>query len=121
MGDKDIAADQKNIIKRTKECGVGLTSLRDDHLSILIHIKNENENRQNTGKGSHKGIEERINSVIKSLHLLEVEVDESGVMLSLAAYFDTLKADSSMDWLEMKRVKVNNSHYIYLETRELLY
>ena len=121
MGDNDLAADQKNIITRTRECGAGLTSLRDDHLSILANIRNEEEDRRNTGQESDKCIEERINAVTESLQLLEVGVAESGVMLSLAAYFDTLEADSSIAQLEMERVKVNNSHYIYLETRELLY
>ena len=109
MGDNDLAADQKNIITRTRECGAGLTSLRDDHLSILTNIRNEEENRRNTGKGSDKGIEERINAVTESLQLLEVGVAESGVMLSLAAHFDTLEADRSMARLEMRRVKVNSS------------
>ena len=108
MGDNDLAADQKNIITRTRECGAGLTSLRDDHLSILTNIRNEEENRRNTGKGSDKGIEERINAVTESLQLLEVRIDESGVMLSLAAHFDTLEADRSMARLEMRRVKVNS-------------
>ena len=106
MGDNDLAADQKNIIARTRECG-GLTSLRDDHLSILTNIRNEEENRRNTGKGSDKGIEERINAVTKSLQLLEVGAAESGVMLSLAAHLDTLEADRSIALLEMRRVKVN--------------
>ena len=121
MGDNDIAADKKNIITRTRECWAGLTSLRDDHLSILTNIRNEEESRRNTGKGSDKGIEERINAVTESLQLLEVGVAESGVMLSLAAHFDTLEADRSMARLEMKRVKVNKSAFVNLETREPLY
>ena len=107
MGDNDLAANQKNIITRTRECGAGLTSLRDDHLSILTNIRNEEENRRNTGHGSDKGIDERINAVTESLQLLEVGVAESGVMLSLAAHFDTLEADRSIARLEMRRVKVN--------------
>ena len=109
MGDNDLAADQKNIITRTRECGAGLTSLRDDHLSILANIRNEEEDRWNTGQESDKGIEERINAVTESLQLLEVGVAESGVMLSLAEHFDTLEADRSMAQLEMRRVKVNTS------------
>ena len=109
MGDNDLAADKKNIITRTRECGAGLTSLRDDYLSILTNIRNEEENRRNTGKGSDKGIEECINAITESLQLLEVGVAESGVILSLAAHFDTLEADRSMARLEMRRVKVNSS------------
>ena len=109
MGDNDLAADQMNIIARTRECGAGLTSLRDDHLSILANIRNEEEKRRNTIKRSDKGIEERINAVTESLQFLEVGVTESGVMLSLASHFDTLEADRSMAWLEMRRVKVNGS------------
>lgn len=108
MGDNDLAADQKNIIARTRECGTGLTSLRDDHLSILANIRNEEEDRRNTGQESDKGIEERINAVTESLQLLEVGVAESGVMLSLAEHFDTLEADRSMARLEMRRVKDEN-------------
>lgn len=108
MGDNDLAADQKNIIARTRECGAGLTSLRDDHLSILTNIRNEEENRRNTGEGGDKGIEERISAVTESLQLLEVGVAESGVMLSLASHFDTLEADRSMARLEMRRVKDEN-------------
>lgn len=108
MGDNDLAADQKNIIARTRECGAGLTSLRDDHLSILTNIRDEEENRRNTGEGGDKGIEERISAVTESLQLLEVGVAESGVMLSLASHFDTLEADRSMARLEMRRVKDEN-------------
>ena len=95
------------IIARTRECGAGLTSLRDDHLSILSNIRNEEENRRNTGDGGDKGIEERITAVTESLQLLDVGVAESGVMLSLASHFDTLEADRSMARLEMRRVKVS--------------
>jgi len=108
MGDNDLAADQKNIIARTRECGAGLTALRDDHLSILANIREEEENRRNTSEGGEKGIEERISAVTESLQLLEVGVAESGVMLSLAAHFDTLEADRSMARLEMRRVKDEN-------------
>eukprot|EP00092_Neocalanus_flemingeri_P014254 GFUD01015374.1.p1 GENE.GFUD01015374.1~~GFUD01015374.1.p1 ORF type:complete len:280 (+),score=89.55 GFUD01015374.1:597-1436(+) len=108
MGDNDLAADQKNIIARTRECGAGLTSLRDDHLSILSNIRNEEENKRNTGDGEDKGLEERINAVTESLQLLDVGVAESGVMLSLASHFDTLEADRSMARLEMRRVKDEN-------------
>ena len=107
MGDNNLAADQKNIITRTRECGAGLTSLRDDHLSILTNIRNEEEDSRNTGQESDKGIEERINAVTESLQLLEVGVAESGVMLSLASHFDTLEAERSTAQLEMRQVKVN--------------
>ena len=111
MGDNDLAADQKNIIARTRECGAGLTALRDDHLSILTNIREEEENRRNTSEGGDKGIEERISAVTESLQLLEVGVAESGVMLSLASHFDTLEADRAMARMEMRRVKVSKFLY----------
>ena len=78
MGDNDLAADQKNIIARTRECGAGLTSLREDHRSILTNIRDEEENRRNTGEWGDKGIEERISAVTESLQLLEVGLRRVG-------------------------------------------
>ena len=109
MGDNDLAADPDNVISRTRECEAGLTSLRDDHLAILTRIRDEDENRKNTegeAAGEDRNLEERINAVTESLQLLEVGVAESGIMLSLAAHFDTLEADRAMSKLEMRRVKV---------------
>merc|ERR1719147_378063 len=112
MGDNDLAADQGNILARTRECGAGLVSLRDEHIGILNNIRTEEENLRNTCNGQETrergGIEERIGAVTQQLQLLEVGVAESNVMLSLASHFDSLEADRSLARMEMRRVKDEN-------------
>jgi len=109
MGDNDLAADQGNILARTRECGAGLASLRDEHLNILGSIRNEEENLRNTGQEPREaGLEERIGAVTQQLQLLEIGVAESGVMLSLASHFDSLEAERSLAKMEMRRVKDEN-------------
>jgi len=113
MGDNDLAQlDQRDLLRRTKECGAGLSNLRDEHLSILANVREEEQNRLNTqDEGEASGddlLEARISAVTASLQQLEVGVAESGVMLSLSDHFNNLEADRSMARLEMRRVKDEN-------------
>ncbi|XP_023320900.1 kinesin light chain 3 [Eurytemora carolleeae] len=102
MADNDLAADQKNIISRTRQCGAGLISLRDDHIDILENIRQEKDGT------STPLLEERIAAVTESLEKLEVGVAESGVLLSLAGHFDKLEADRTLARLESKRIQDEN-------------
>lgn len=103
MADNDLAADTKNIISRTRECGAGLISLRDDHIHILENIRTEEE------EGSTSPVlEDRIAAVTDSLDKLEVGVAESGVILALAGHFDMLEADRTLARLEMRRMQDEN-------------
>jgi len=100
MADNDLAADNINIIARTRECGAGLTSLRDDHVLILEDIR---------GRGPElPGLQDRIEAVTNSLDLLEVGVAESGVLLSLSHHFDQLEADRTTARMEMRRMQGEN-------------
>ena len=67
---------------RTRECGAGLTSLRDDHVHVLERIRREEE--------PGPLLEDRIANVTSSLERLEVGVAESGVILALSSPFDFL-------------------------------
>ena len=94
----DVLADNSDLLSLVKNNRAGLKTLRDDHLDILSEIRNEEENRRNSGEtdsaGTERDIEERISAVTESLQMLEVGVAESGVMLSLAAHFDMLESES---------------------------
>jgi len=104
--DNNLAADRTDILGLIRHNRAGLSSLRDDHLTILGSIRAEEtdgESREN-----RQGLEERITAVSESLQQLEVGVAESGVMLSLAHHFDTLEAERCIGRLEMRRVKDEN-------------
>ena len=111
--DNDVTADNSDLLSLVKNNRAGLKTLRDDHLDILSEIRNEEENRRNTGDndnaGTERDLEERISAVTESLQMLEVGVAESGVMLSLAAHFDMLESERSITRMEMRRVKVGLS------------
>ena len=110
--DNDVTTDNSDLLSLVKSNRAGLKTLRDDHLDILSEIRNEEENRRNTGEtdnaGAERDIEERISAVTESLQMLEVGVAESGVMLSLAAHFDMLESERSITRMEMRRVKDEN-------------
>jgi len=102
MADNDLAADPKNIISRTRQCGNGLANLRDDHILILENIRNEE------GGTATPVLEERIAAVTDSLEKLEVGVAESGVILALSSHFEKLEADRTLARLEMRRIQDEN-------------
>ena len=116
--DNDVTTDNSDLLSLVKSNRAGLKTLRDDHLDILSEIRNEEENRRNTGEtdnaGTERDIEERISAVTESLQMLEVGVAESGVMLSLAAHFDMLESERSITRMEMRRVKVGLSWRIMM-------
>jgi len=112
-----LAADAPaNLIARTRACGQGLASLRDDHYSILSRIREEEENDRNgsnggngsNGNGGGDCLEDRISAVTSSLEKLEVGVAESNVMLGLADHFNKLEADRSLTRMEMSRIRDEN-------------
>ena len=111
--DNNVSADNSDLLSLVKSNRAGLKTLRDDHLDILSEIRNEEENRRNSGDtdtaGTDRDLEERISAVTESLQMLEVGVAESGVMLSLAAHFDMLESERSITRMEMRRVKVGLS------------
>ena len=116
--DNDVTTDNSDLLSLVKSNRAGLKTLRDDHLDILSEIRNEEENRRNTGEtdnaGTERDIEERISAVTESLQMLEVGVAESGVMLSLAAHFDMLESERPITRMEMRRVKVGLSWRIMM-------
>jgi len=99
-----LAAHPKQILARTRECGAGLASLREEHLAILANIRQEEKEEAAT----HLILEDRIAAVTDSLEKLEVGVAESGVMLALAGHFEQLEADRSLARLEMRRMQDEN-------------
>jgi len=105
--DNNVSADNSDLLSLVKSNRAGLKTLRDDHLDILSEIRNEEENRRNSGD-TDRDLEERISAVTESLQMLEVGVAESGVMLSLAAHFDMLESERSITRMEMRRVKDEN-------------
>lgn len=109
QSNKDDLPPQSQILSRTRECGAGLTRLRDEHEHILDSIRDEESNLVNTGQDpKDAGLDERIGAVTQQLQLLEVGVAESGVLLSLASHFDSLEAGRSLAKMEMRRVKDEN-------------
>ena len=107
MSDKD---DRKwsTLVKNNR---AGLRSLREDHLDILDSLTTKHGDKNNNcdeKNGPDDNIKERINAVGDSLQLLEVGIADSGLMLSLAEYFDTFEAERGLARLEMKRVKDEN-------------
>lgn len=105
-----MAADQKNIISRTRDCGAGLAALRDEHILILENIRNTEDTGGGGGGGNNASpvLEERIAAVTDSLEKLEVGVAESGVLIALAGHFERLEADRTLARLEMRRMQDEN-------------
>ena len=94
-----------DVIVRTRDCGAGLASLRDEHKHILSHLKLK-EKQESVDEDA--GIKERVKEVTETLERLEVGVEESDVISTIAEHFDMLESDQSMSKLEMMRVKDEN-------------
>ena len=91
-----------DVIVRTRNCEAGLASLRDDHENILSHLKVKD-------RQSHEEIfKERISEVAETLEDLELGVDESDIISTLAEHFDMLESDQSMNKMEVIRIKDEN-------------
>ena len=103
--DNDVSGGGSSLLSQVRNNRAGLATLRDDHLEILDNIKRQPGTQTESGAGD-RDIEERISAVTESLQLLEVGVAESGVMLSLAAHFDTMESERTLSKMEMRRVKV---------------
>jgi len=91
-----------DVIARTRECEAGLASLRDDHENILSHLKFKEKHSK------EEVVKERIDEVAETLDRLELGVDESDLISSLAEHFDVLESDQSMSNLEIIRIKDEN-------------
>ena len=127
---------REEIVSQTKIVKNGLSSLRDDHYSILANIRDDYENYKNNQTSNNNEaatkdknsptltspnttsqpsklnvpnlIEDRIANVTSSLEQLEVGLAESNVLLSLHDHFERLEADRSTLRLEMGRVQDEN-------------
>lgn len=118
---------QEEIVGQTKIVRNGLTTLRDEHYTVLANIRDEFENQKNTkdhhNQPSHHPsngckvpsnaasgnlLEERIANVTQSLEKLEVGIAESSVLLGLHDHFERLEADRCTLRLEMGRVQDEN-------------
>ena len=105
---------QEEIVGQTKIVRKGLTTLRDDHYTVLANIRDDFENQKNCEtkdqiKPSHGLLlEDRIANVTQSLEKLEVGIAESSVLLGLHDHFERLEADRSTLRLEMGRVQDEN-------------
>ena len=104
--DNDVSGGGSSLLSLVRNNRAGLATLRDDHLEILDNIRRQPGTETEPGAGD-RDIEERITAVTESLQLLEVGVAESGVMLSLAAHFDTMESERTLSKMEMRRVKVD--------------
>ena len=100
--DNAVSGGGSSLLSLVRSNRAGLSRLRDDHTEILDNIRRQ-PGTQEAGAGD---IEERVTAVTESLQLLEVGVAESGVMLSLAAHFDTMESERTLSKMEMRRVKV---------------
>ena len=109
--DNDVNGGGSSLLSQVRNNRAGLATLRDDHLEILDNIRRQPGTQTEPGAGD-RDIEERISAVTESLQLLEVGVAESGVMLSLAAHFDTMESERTLSKMEMRRVKVECNTYI---------
>lgn len=105
--DNDVSGGGSSLLSLVRNNRAGLATLRDDHLEILDNIRRQPGTEAEPGAGD-RDIEERITAVTESLQLLEVGVAESGVMLSLAAHFDTMESERTLSKMEMTRVKGEN-------------
>ena len=107
MADKD----DKKLSTLVKNNRAGLRALKEDHLNILDSLTNKHGDRNNNCDEKNTpddNIKERINAVGDSLQLLEDGIADSGLILSLAQYFETFESERSITKLEMKRVKDEN-------------
>ena len=71
MTDNDLSSETEDILKLIRHNRAGLSSLRDDHLTIMGSIRAEEtsgESREN-----RQLLEERITAVSESLQQLEVK------------------------------------------------
>jgi len=91
-----------DVIVRTRDCEAGLASLRDGHENILSHLKVKDKHSEETVS------KERISEVAETLDRLELGVDESDIITTLAEHFDILESEQSMNKLEIIRVKDEN-------------
>ena len=91
-----------DVIVRTRDCEAGLASLRDDHENILSHLKVKDKH------SDEQVSKERISEVAETLDRLELGVDESDIITTLAEHFDILESEQSMNKLEIIRVKDEN-------------
>lgn len=114
----------EEIVNQTRVVCNGLSSLRDDHYTILSRIRDEVENQRNTNtkpplgykasptrhttNDNEKVLQERISNVTKSLESLEIGIEESQVMIQLSDHFQRLESDHVMLRLEMSRVQDEN-------------
>ena len=103
----NLSGEGSSLISLVQNNQSGLKSLRDDHLEILSNITDQKSNVED------KDIEDRINAVTESLQMLEVGVAESGVMLSLAAHFESIESEKTMTMTEMRRVKVDINLFLH--------
>jgi chromosome segregation ATPase len=94
-----------DVIVRTRDCEEGFASLRDEHENILSHLKVKGKQSSENGV---KGIKERVKEVTETLELLEVGVEESNIITTLAEHFDNIESDQSMIKLDIMRVKDEN-------------
>ena len=112
---------QEEIVSQTKIVRNGLTTLRDDHYTVLANIRDDFENQKNNQQANTKEnviqsshpnnsqlLEDRIANVTQSLEKLEVGIAESSVLLGLHDHFERLEADRSTLRLEMGRVQDEN-------------
>ena len=116
---------QEEIVRQTRIVRDGLTTLRDDHYTVLANIRDDYENQKNNANTKdhhtchpHQSsqpngkvstlLEDRIANVTHSLEKLEVGIAESSVLLGLNDHFERLEADRSTLRLEMGRVQDEN-------------
>ena len=103
--------DDKTLSTLVKNNRAGLRALKEDHLNILDSLTSKHGDRNNNCDEKNTpddNIKERINAVGDSLQLLEDGIADSGLILSLAQYFETFESERSITKLEMKRVKDEN-------------
>jgi len=125
------------LISQTKTVRNGLTSLRDDHYTILAGIRDEYENQRNDNRNNltsneaqnagsvssssvnptsnnsehetlDNSLEARVQNVTASLEKLEVGIEESSVLLALSEHFTRMETDREGLRLEMGRVTEEN-------------
>ena len=103
--------DSEDVVSYTRVVRNGLTSLRDDHYSILARIRKECDSGKNDNDKEEEDnslLEQRINNVTRSLEDLEVGIEESNVLLHLDEHLQRLEADRVVLQLEMASLKDEN-------------
>jgi len=91
-----------DLLGRTRHCEAGLAALRDDHENILSHLKFKDKH------SSEEVVTERVHEVAETLDRLELGLDESDLISSLAEHFDMLESDQAMSKLDVIRLKDEN-------------